>query len=134
MLRKEEYAITFLNPWMWRVSGFGDVAGMDKSVDPKRKEYIIKSIAELFNPEASLAQVNFHSCIRPTPPDDVPILGSLRNYPNVFLNTGHSGRGTTMSLGTSKIVAEMILKGEDNLDGKVMGIDITPYSPRRFNL
>lgn len=52
VLRNEGYAITYLNPSFWRVSGFGDVSGLDKSIEPKRKAYIMKSVAELFNPEA----------------------------------------------------------------------------------
>ena len=48
------------------------------------------------------------TCLRPTPPDDIPIIGKLKYYPNVYLNAGHAGRGTTLGLGTSKIVAEMI--------------------------
>jgi len=80
VLRNAGYAITYLNPGIWRVAGFGDVAGLDKSVDPKRKEYVLKSLGDLFNPEASKSHVKFHSCIRPTPPDDVPyseVLGTI---------------------------------------------------------
>lgn len=61
------------------------------------------------------------------PPDDVPLIGSLRFYPNVYLNAGHAGRGTTHGLATSKIVTELLM------DGKTNSVeDIKPYSPRRF--
>lgn len=39
-------------------------------------------------------------------PDDKPLIGNLRLYPNVYLNAGHSGRGTTFGLATSKLVTE----------------------------
>ena len=67
--------------------------------------------------------------MRPTTPDDMPIIGNLKFYPNVYVNGGHSGRGTTYGIATSKIVTEMIM------DGKVSVIeDASPYSPRRYKL
>lgn len=70
------------------------------------------------------------ACLRPTPPDDIPIIGSLRFYPNVYLNAGHSARGTTLGLATSKLTSELIMKGEDQ--NEVLGVDMKKYSPRRF--
>ena len=72
---------------------------------------------------------NLSTCLRPVPPDDIPVFGALRFYPNVFLNAGHAGRGTTLGLGTSKVLAEMILTGQPKSIP-----DATPYSPRRFKL
>jgi D-amino-acid dehydrogenase len=73
--------------------------------------------------------VNLSTCLRPVPPDDVPVFGPLKFYPNVFLNAGHSGRGTTLGLATSKIVADLINEGKTTIVD-----DISPYSPRRFQL
>ena len=62
-------------------------------------------------------------------PDDVSIIGPLKFYPNVFLNAGHGGRGTTNGLATAKLVAEQIN------EGKAVSIeDMRAYSPRRFHL
>jgi D-amino-acid dehydrogenase len=68
-------------------------------------------------------------CLRPTAPDDKPIIGPLKFYPNVYLNAGHSGRGTTIGLSTSKIVSDLIESGKSE-DCK----NLSPFSPRRFNL
>ena len=71
--------------------------------------------------------VNLSTCLRPTPPDDIPIVGNLKFYPNVYLNAGHAGRGTTLGLGTSKLVAELLMEGKATIVD-----DPLPYSPRRF--
>ena len=71
--------------------------------------------------------MNLSACLRPTPPDDVPIVGNLKFYPNVYLNAGHAGRGTTLGLGTSKLVSELIMDGKASIVD-----DAKPYSPRRF--
>ena len=65
--------------------------------------------------------------MRPTPPDDIPIVGSLKFYPNVYLNAGHAGRGTTLGLATSKLVSELLMEGKSSVVE-----DSTPYSPSRF--
>ncbi len=72
---------------------------------------------------------NLNSCLRPVSPDDIVILGPLKFYPNVYLNAGHGGRGTTHGLATSKLIAEMIMNGKAS---SVENMD--PYSPRRFHL
>lgn len=72
---------------------------------------------------------NLNTCLRPVPPDDLPIIGSLRFFPNVYLNAGHSGRGTTFGLATGKLAAELLM------DGKATSVeDSKPYAPSRFYL
>ena len=73
--------------------------------------------------------VNLNTCLRPCSPDDIPIVGPLKHYPNVFLNAGHAGRGTTLGLATSKLVSELLMEGKSTVVD-----DPKPYSPRRFQL
>ena len=60
---------------------------------------------------------NERCCLRPTTPDDQPILGPLKNHPDIYLNGGLGGRGTA-TFAQGKIIAEMIQ------DGKVSCIDL----------
>jgi len=53
----------------------------------------------------------------------------LRFYPNVYLNAGHAGRGTSIGLATSKLVTEEIMQGHATSIE-----DTKPYSPSRFYL
>ena len=86
-------------------------------------------VANLMDKNEAHNYVNLSTCLRPCPPDDLPIVGPLKFYPNVFLNAGHAGRGTTLGLATSKLVSELLA------EGKVTVVDDpVPYSPRRFQL
>ena len=84
-------------------------------------------VADLMDKNEAHSYVNLSTCLRPTPPDDVPIVGPLKFYPNVYLNAGHAGRGTTLGLGTSKLVSELLMEGKATVVD-----DAQPYSPRRF--
>jgi glycine/D-amino acid oxidase-like deaminating enzyme len=74
--------------------------------------YLKDFVSMMLNIEDGGTAINLNTCLRPTASDDIPVIGSLKWYPNVFLNAGHSGRGTTLGLSTSKIICEMIMKGE----------------------
>ena len=80
----------------------------NKSIDGKRVRYIINALSKLMSSKEVNTITNISSCFRPCTPDDLPVLGPLKFYPNVYLNAGHTGRGTTYGLATSKIVEEMI--------------------------
>jgi glycine/D-amino acid oxidase-like deaminating enzyme len=38
----------------------------------------------------------------------VPIVGYMSHYPNVLLNLGHGGHGTTISFACAKLVADIV--------------------------
>lgn len=113
----------------WRIAAFGDLSGQDKSFDPRRVRYLKNLVADLMDKNEAHSYVNLSTCLRPVPPDDIPIIGPLKWYPNVYLNAGHSGRGTTHGLGTSKLVSELLIEGKASVVD-----DASHYSPRRFQL
>ena len=114
-------------PNTWRIAAFGDLSGQDKSFDPRRVRYLKNLVSDLMDKGEAHSYVNLSTCLRPTPPDDMPIIGPLKFYPNVFLNAGHAGRGTTLGLATSKLAAELLMEGKASVID-----DATPFSPRRF--
>lgn len=44
--------------------------------------------------------------LRPISPDDVPILGPITKYHNVFVSAGHGGKGLSASFGSAKLIQE----------------------------
>ncbi len=56
--------------------------------------------------------------LRPMTPDGTPVIGPTR-YDNLFLNTGHGTLGWTMSCGSARAVADLIMdkKPEIDMDG-----------------
>ncbi len=127
--KSEAFVATNIKEGVWRIAAFGDVSGQDKSFDPRRVRYLKNLVANLMDKDEAHSYVNLNTCLRPTPPDDIPIVGPLKFYPNVFLNAGHAGRGTTLGLGTSKLVSELLMEGKATVVD-----DPKPYSPRRFQL
>jgi len=122
----------FMNkPGNWRVSGFGDLAGNDTNFDTRRVRYFINIVAKTMCKDEARCYQNLSACLRPCTPDDIPIVGPLRHYPNVYMNAGLGGRAT-VSFATAKIVSELIEHSKEDFKPLVDGLDPLDYSPSRF--
>lgn len=86
----------------------GDISGLDKSLDGRRVRYMKNGVNHCVSPRIGNTLSNLNCCFRPTSPDDLPIVGAMKFYPNMFLNAGHSGRGLSYGLVTSKIIEELV--------------------------
>jgi len=62
---------------------------------------------------------------RPTLPDYLPVIGSSKNYDNVYYSFGHHHLGWTLGAISGKIISKMISEERTNLD-------LQPYSSLRF--
>lgn len=91
-----------------RVGGMAEVAGFDKTLNPKRQATLLMVLNDLF-PRASQEknQVNFWTGLRPKTPDSTPIIGK-GPAKNLYLNTGHGTLGWTMSAGSGQLIADII--------------------------
>ncbi len=63
--------------------------------------------------------------MRPVTPDGLPVLGSLPTSDNTFVATGHQMLGVTLAPATGKALAQLILKGDPE-------VDLTSFTPARF--
>lgn len=61
---------------------------------------------------------------RAATPDKLPLIGLCPGFETVYLATGHEGLGITTSLGTAKLLADVIL-------GRESAIAREPYAPER---
>jgi D-amino-acid dehydrogenase len=91
-----------------RVGGMAEVAGFDLGLDPKRRATLEFVVNDLFPGCGNLSEATFWTGLRPMTPDSTPIVGASP-YDNLFLNTGHGTLGWTMSCGSSKLVAAMVM-------------------------
>ena len=78
-------------------------------VDDERAKHLLNMYKTDFNLEGEVK--NFRTCLRPQSHDDLPIVGAMSYFPNVVLNLGHGGHGTSISLACAKMVEEMIEGG-----------------------
>ncbi len=62
---------------------------------------------------------------RAATPDKLPLIGPSGEHERIWLATGHEGLGITTSLGTGRMVADLLL-------GRRTEIPAEPYAPARF--
>jgi D-hydroxyproline dehydrogenase subunit beta len=61
---------------------------------------------------------------RAATPDKLPLIGPAEGFRRVYLATGHEGLGITTSLGTARLLADLVLSRDT-------AIPIAPYLPQR---
>ena len=62
---------------------------------------------------------------RAATPDKLPLIGPSPDHDRIWLASGHEGLGITTSLGTGRLVADLLL-------GRETEIPAQPYAPSRF--
>jgi D-hydroxyproline dehydrogenase subunit beta len=71
-----------------------------------------------------LSAIRAWTGFRAATPDKVPLIGLCPGYKTVYLATGHEGLGIVTSLGTARLLADLVLD-------QAPEIDPAPYSPSR---
>ena len=71
-----------------------------------------------------VAAVRVWTGFRPATPDNLPYIGRIRGFENVYAAAGHEGLGITTALGTAEILA-------DQITGREPAIDPAPYLQSR---
>ncbi len=71
-----------------------------------------------------LAAVRIWTGFRPATPDNLPYIGKIAGFENVYAAAGHEGLGITTSLGTAELLTDEIL-------GRKPAISPEPYQPTR---
>ena len=94
------------------MSANGDVAGFEEGFDQRRVRNLVSLVCKVFDSKEPLQQQNLNAFFRMCSPDDLPVLGPLKHYPNVFINSGHGGRTAAISLASSKLVSEILQTGD----------------------
>jgi glycine/D-amino acid oxidase-like deaminating enzyme len=103
-----------------------ELVGFDTAVTPQAQEAIIHNALHLVPDLVNSSLIGAHACLRPLSSDDIPILGPIPGWKNLFIATGHGRKGILLSAITGQIIADLIIKEETTLT------DITPFLPQRF--
>lgn len=81
-------------------------------------------VNDLFPKSSDLSKAEGWNGLRPMTPDGTPIIGPTR-YPNLYLNTGHGTLGWTMACGSSRVLADVVLGSDPEID--ISGLTIERY-------
>jgi len=95
--------------------------GVDRSILGRMLQRAIEYMPAL----ARLGVIRVWTGFRAATADKLPLIGPCTGRTGVYLATGHEGLGITTSLGTARLIADMIL-------GRKPAIDAAPYLPARL--
>jgi len=109
-----------------RVAGTAHITGYNLELREKSLSLLKYGLNRLF-PYATeeCDDMKFWAGLRPNTPDGPPIIGSTP-YSNLYLNTGHGTLGWTMSLGSGKLLADIISGIESEIS--LEGIDMSRFN------
>lgn len=100
--------------------------GFDARPTTEARDHILEGILRLAPPLASAAVVEQTACLRPLSEDDLPLIGPVPGYENVFVCTGHGRQGILLSTGSATAVVELMTTG------RAQCLDLAPFNPARF--
>ncbi len=106
-----------------RVVGTVEFGGLNNPASKKRILNLVNNAKYLF-PELKDHYDEWLG-FRPTLPDFLPVLGSSKNYKNLYYSFGHHHLGWTLGAISGKIIAGMIANENTNLD-------LSAYNSKRF--
>jgi len=97
----------------------------DTSVDQPVLDRMLERALEYMPALGRLSALRVWTGHRAATPDKLPVIGPSAEHDRIWLATGHEGLGITTSLGTGRLVADMLLNRSSE-------IPTAPYSPARF--
>lgn len=113
-----------------RIAGTAEMAGYDITLSGrtsrKRCEALIKRYEELFPGVADTSEPNYWAGLRPSTPNNIPIIGRSK-LPNLWINAGHGTLGWTHGAGSGRALAELMSGRRPALDFRFLG-----DTPRRM--
>ena len=97
----------------------------DSAVEPAMLDRMLKRAAEYLPGLGALPVLRTWAGHRPATPDNLPIIGPSAASDRLWLATGHEGLGITASLGTARLLADLLV-------GRPTAIPAAPFAPSRF--
>jgi D-amino-acid dehydrogenase len=108
-----------------RISGIFELGGRDLSVDRRLLEGVLHS-ASAFLRDWVVEEPRFEwAGLRPTTPDDLPLIGAVPGFEHLYVATGHGMLGVTLAPATGTALAPLVLE-----DRSVP--ELEPFRPDRF--
>ena len=101
-----------------------EFAGADASLNRRVLHRMIGRALSYVPAIGSLSALRTWVGFRPATPDNLPLVGRWESLRGVFVAAGHEGLGVTTSLGTARLLADLIA-------GQTPAIDPMPYAPMR---
>jgi len=98
-----------------RVAGQAEIIGYNDKLGSHATDSVRHVVNDLFPKGGDLSKAEGWTGLRPMTPDGTPVIGPTR-YDNLFLNTGHGTLGWTMSCGSARVVADLVMGRKPDID------------------
>lgn len=100
-----------------------ELVGWNAAVNRRLVRAMLRRAAAYLPRLASLLAVRIWTGFRPATPNNLPLIGRWHETEGPWVAAGHEGLGITTSLGSARILTDLLL-------GRVPAIDAAPYAPR----
>jgi len=101
-----------------------ELVGWDASTNRRVLAKMLARATEFMPALASLSVIRTWTGFRPATPDKLPLIGAWPATSGLWIAAGHEGLGITTSLGTARLLADLIA-------GRTPPIDATAFAPTR---
>jgi D-amino-acid dehydrogenase len=93
-----------------RISGIFELGGRDLSVNRRLLDGVLRS-ASVFLRDWVMEEPRFEwAGMRPTTPDDLPLIGAVPSFEHLYVATGHGMLGVTLAPATGAALAPLVLE------------------------
>ncbi len=93
---------------VFRAAGTIEICNIRTAKNSKQISFILSKIRSSFSDFGNINQSQEWYGFRPFRPNSIPLIGEIKKYGNLYLNTGHGHLGWTLSCGSAQIISEMI--------------------------
>lgn len=107
-----------------RLAGTAEFAYADAPLNPQRASVMLEHAKVMLGQEPEIRSTWVGS--RPSTPDSLPVIGTLKKFPQICVAFGHGHLGLTFGAVTGQLISEIIR-------GVKTSVDLTPFAPERFS-
>lgn len=94
--------------------------------DPARVKAAAESFTTMSKRLGGATPDQTQACMRPCPPDALPMMGKVNHIKNAYISAGHNCWGILWAPVSGKAMAELIVTGQASC------VDLGPFAPCRF--
>lgn len=91
-----------------RLTGFFELVNFKKTFANSRKEWLFNTAKKHLIKYDKLSYVSEGVGYRPCTPDQLPVIGMVPNYGNLYIGAGHCRLGVTLAAGTANMIRSLI--------------------------
>jgi glycine/D-amino acid oxidase-like deaminating enzyme len=101
-----------------------ELVGWDASTNRDVLRQMLDRAVRFMPSLSGLSIIRTWTGFRPATPDKLPLIGPWGPTAGLWIAAGHEGLGITTSLGTARLLADLVV-------GRQTPFDATPFSPMR---